>query len=288
MAIRGQDLPPHLIAAGTQVRKRVHQHVARRTRFLAQSNAATMLGPGQGRRRQLLLHPTIEVKRELSRSANGTPLGRIRRQHDRVGGNARRTSEQQKEKDTEAPDTEATRDPWFRAHAAVLYRLTIYFSSERSIFLARSETVDYWTLAELRYHLRRFFRVREEAARAAGVEPQQYLVLLQAKGLQGREPVTIGALAERLQLRHHSTVELVDRLVERGMVARRDDPHDRRGVIVELRPAGEAVLKRLAQYSLDELRTEGPALVAALGRLLIGRRARGARRRTPSVKRRSR
>jgi len=130
--------------------------------------------------------------------------------------------------------------------------------------------------------------VREEAARAAGVEPQQYLLLLQAKGLQGREPVTIGALAERLQLRHHSTVELVDRLVERGMVARREDPHDRRGVIVELRPAGEAVLKRLAQYSLDELRTEGPALVAALDRLLIGARARGARRRAPSVARRSR
>ncbi len=130
--------------------------------------------------------------------------------------------------------------------------------------------------------------MREEAARAAGVEPQQYLLLLQAKGLQGREPVTIGALAERLQLRHHSTVELVDRLVERGMVARREDPHDRRGVIVELRPAGEAVLKRLAQYSLDELRTEGPALVAALDRLHNGARARGARRRAPSVARRSR
>ncbi len=154
--------------------------------------------------------------------------------------------------------------------------------------LAESRAVDYWTLAELRHLLRRFLRVREEAARAAGIEPQQYLLLLQAKGLQGREPVTIGTLAERLQLRHHSTVGLVDRLARRGMVARRADPDDRRGVIVEVRPAGEAVLRRLAQYSLDELRTEGPALVSALGRLLIGRRARVSRRRTPPSKSRPR
>lgn len=121
--------------------------------------------------------------------------------------------------------------------------------------------------------------MREEAARDAGIEPQQYLLLLQAKGLQGRQPVTVGALAERLQLRHHSTVELVDRLARRGMVARREDPRDRRGVLVELEPAGEAVLRRLALYSLSELRTEGPALVSALGRLLIGRRAGSQRRR---------
>jgi DNA-binding MarR family transcriptional regulator len=143
---------------------------------------------------------------------------------------------------------------------------------------ASSRAVDYWTLAELRYLLRRFLRVREEAARAAGVEPQQYLLLLQATGLQGREPVTIGALAERLQLRHHSTVELVDRLAHRGMVARRADPRDRRGVIVEVQRGGEKVLERLALYSLSELRTEGPALVTALGRLLNGSRAKPRRR----------
>ena len=140
--------------------------------------------------------------------------------------------------------------------------------------LAKSRVVDYWTLAELRYLLRRFLRVREEAARAAGIEPQQYLLLLQAKGLQGGEPVTIGLLAERLQLRHHSAVGLIDRLARRGMVARRADPRDRRGVIVEVKRAGEEVLQRLVLYSLDELRTEGPALVSALSRLLVGPRAK--------------
>jgi DNA-binding MarR family transcriptional regulator len=127
-------------------------------------------------------------------------------------------------------------------------------------------------LAELRYQIRRFLRTREVAAREAGIEPQQYLLLLQAKGLQRRQPVTLSVLAERLQLRHHSTVGLVDRLAGRGMVARRTDPGDRRTVQVVLRPAGEAVLERLVRHSLRELGTEGPALVSALRRLTRSRR----------------
>jgi len=135
---------------------------------------------------------------------------------------------------------------------------------------AHRATVDYETLAELRYQIRRFLRARELAARAAGIEPQHYLLLLQIKGLGQEAPATMSVLAERLQLLHHSVVELVDRLTSKGMVARRRSPRDRRQVIVTLRPAGEAVLRRLALYSTAELRTEGPALVAALTRL-IGR-----------------
>jgi DNA-binding MarR family transcriptional regulator len=142
-------------------------------------------------------------------------------------------------------------------------------------------SVDYRTLAELRYQIRRFLRTREVAARAAGVEPQHYLLLLQIKGLEDGQPATVGALAERLQLRHHTVVELVDRLATKGLVARRRSPSDRRQVVVRLRPAGEAVLRRLALYSIQELRTEGPALVAALtrliGRTLEARRVRGRR-----------
>ena len=106
------------------------------------------------------------------------------------------------------------------------------------------------------------------AARGAGIEPQHYFLLLQVKGLAGTRLPTIGVLAERLQLRHHSVVELVDRLVARGMVARRRDRPDRREVVVSLRPKGEAVLSKLALYSLRELRTEGPALVSTLNRLI--------------------
>src|ERR671919_218829 len=96
----------------------------------------------------------------------------------------------------------------------------------------RPATVDYRTLPELRYHVRRFLRAREIAARAEGVEPQHYLLLLQVKGLEGEQPVTIGTLAERLPLRNHSTIE------------------------------------RLALYSLSELRAECPALVSSLRRLI--------------------
>ena len=135
--------------------------------------------------------------------------------------------------------------------------------------------LDYATLADWRYLLRRLIGRREMAARAAGVEPQQYMLLLQLKGL-ARRGVTIGMLAERLQIRHHSAVELVDRLVERGMVARRRHDGDRRRVVVALRPKGAAVLRRLVLNSLAELRTEAPALLVTLRRLV--RETNGQRR----------
>ncbi len=144
--------------------------------------------------------------------------------------------------------------------------------------------LDYATLADWRYLLRRLIGRRELAAREAGVEPQQYMLLLQIKGLEKRGRVTVGMLAERLQIRHHSAVELVDRLVERGMVARRRHDGDRRRVVVVLRPKGDAVLRRLVLYSLAELRTEAPALLVTLGRLVRdatdGRRSTTTPRRT--------
>ena len=140
--------------------------------------------------------------------------------------------------------------------------------------LSAAGQLDYRALADLRYQLRRFSRIREVAARDAGIEPQQYLMLLQIKGLEGRQAPTIGVLAERLQIRHHSGVQLVNRLVARGMVERRRDRRDRREVVVWLQPAGEKFLSRLAQYSFDELTVEGPQLVSSLRRL-IARSTRG-------------
>ena len=134
---------------------------------------------------------------------------------------------------------------------------------------AATTPLDYRALADLRYLIRRFLRVREVAARAAGVEPQQYVVLLQIKGLEGYEAATLSVLAERLQIRHHAVVQLVDRLASRDMVERRRDGRDRREVVVRMRPRGEKVLNRLAGYSLAELTTEGPSLVASLNRLVM-------------------
>jgi DNA-binding MarR family transcriptional regulator len=138
--------------------------------------------------------------------------------------------------------------------------------------------VDYRTLADLRYQVRQFLRMREVAARHAGIEPQQYLMLLQIKGLEGRQPATVGVLAERLQVRHHAVVQLADRLAQQGMVERRRARGDRRQVLVCLRPSGERVLSRLARYSLEELTSEGPQLLDSLRRLLApARRGRGPR-----------
>jgi|SRR5213592_2950106 len=147
------------------------------------------------------------------------------------------------------------------------YHEVIYTLGRMAAMTLRA--VDYRALADLRYQIRRFLRVREVAARTAGVEPQQYLVLLQIKGLEGHEVATMSVLAERLQIRHHAVVQLIDRLVRAGMVERRRDGRDRREVVVRLRPAGERVLKRLAGYSRAELTTEGPSLVASLDRLVM-------------------
>jgi len=141
-----------------------------------------------------------------------------------------------------------------------------------------ARAIDYATLADLRYHLRRFLRVREVTAREAGIEPQQYLLLLQVKGLDGRGLATIGTLAERLQISHHGVVQLVDRLSERGLVERRPGA-DRREVVVRLRSPADTILRRLATHSIDELTKDGPALVASLRRLIPqSTRGRSSRR----------
>jgi DNA-binding MarR family transcriptional regulator len=130
---------------------------------------------------------------------------------------------------------------------------------------------DYQALAEFRYQLRRFIRYSEQVARAAGIEPQQHQVLLAIKGLPNGEKATIGKLAERLQLQHHSTVELIDRLCERGLVERQRDEADQRRVLVHLTTQGEAMLQHLSTHTLAELKLTGPTLVKTLEELLSGK-----------------
>ncbi len=126
-------------------------------------------------------------------------------------------------------------------------------------------TSDYEALAEFRYQIRKFLHFSEAAARGAGIEPQQHQLLLAIRGFGGQEePPSIGTLAERLKIQHHSAVELVDRLVERGLVARSRGPSDRRQVLIHLTARGESELEKLTAYHLAELRTNGPALVQAL------------------------
>lgn len=131
----------------------------------------------------------------------------------------------------------------------------------------RVSKAEYELLASFRYALRQFLRFSEEAARTVGLEPQQYQALLAVKGFPGREWVTVGELAERLQIRHHSAVGLVNRLVAHDWLVRMAAVDDRRQVHVALTPQGAALLEELAASHKEELRRLGPHLHALLARL---------------------
>ena len=95
------------------------------------------------------------------------------------------------------------------------------------------------TLAEFRYELRKFLHFSENAAVEAGLQPQQHQLLLQVTGAPDGEAVTIAYAAERLSLRHHSVVELVNRSEREGLLTRTVDTRDRRRAILELTRKGE-------------------------------------------------
>ena len=127
---------------------------------------------------------------------------------------------------------------------------------------------EYQALAEFRFLIRRYLNNTEKAARAAGLEPQQYLALLVLRGLPAGQQPTIRNLAERLQIVHHSAVELVDRMQERGLFRRERAKDDRRSVLVRVTPRAEKLLNRLVRHRLAELRVTGPALARALSSAL--------------------
>jgi DNA-binding MarR family transcriptional regulator len=129
-------------------------------------------------------------------------------------------------------------------------------------------SAEFRALAEFRYQIRIYLNGSEEAARKAGLEPQQYLLLLALRGLPLGREASIRELAERMQLRHHSVVEHVDRLERRLLLRRERSRSDRRQVIVYLTPRGEKILTRLAKQRVAELRMSGPALVRALTELI--------------------
>lgn len=135
---------------------------------------------------------------------------------------------------------------------------------------------DYESLAELRYQIRCFLSFSEQAARAAGLEPRQHQLMLSLKGLPRDARPTIGELAERLQIQHHSAVELVNRLAAAGVI-RRTRGEDRREVLLELTPKGEKVLRELSLHHRQELRSAGPMLVKALRQAMQGARVANGR-----------
>jgi DNA-binding MarR family transcriptional regulator len=125
-------------------------------------------------------------------------------------------------------------------------------------------SAEFRALAEFRYLIRHYLNGSEQAARNAGLEPQQYSFLLALRGLPAGRAATIRELAERMQLRHHSAVELVDRLERQQLLRRERSNTDRREVILHLTARGERILSRLARQRIKELRTAAPSLVRSL------------------------
>jgi len=126
---------------------------------------------------------------------------------------------------------------------------------------------EYQALAEFRYQIRKFLHFSEKAVQAAGLERGQYQLMLAIKGMPDGVRPRIRELANRMQIQHHSTVELINRLEGGGFVRRERAQDDRREVLLGLTRKGEKVLAELAMHHHDQLRSAGATLVAALQRL---------------------
>jgi DNA-binding MarR family transcriptional regulator len=137
---------------------------------------------------------------------------------------------------------------------------------------------DYQALAEFRYQIRRFLHFSEQVVKRAGLERGQYQLMLAIKGIPAEVRPRIRELANRMQIRHHSAVELANRLEAGGFVHRTRAQGDRREVLLALTAKGEKVLAELALHHHDELRLAGPELVAALRRIMREGGDAGSRR----------
>lgn len=122
---------------------------------------------------------------------------------------------------------------------------------------------DYRALGDFRLAIRQFLAFSEQGAREHGLSAQQHQALLAIKAHPGPDPISIGELSRSLLIKNHSAVELVARLVERDLVARRDSDVDRRRVILALRPRGEAILEAISQRNLGRL-NEGADILAGI------------------------
>jgi DNA-binding MarR family transcriptional regulator len=126
----------------------------------------------------------------------------------------------------------------------------------------------YRDLAEFRRQIRRFLHFSEATAKTHGIEPQQHQLLLAVHGLPESVRPTIREIAARLFIEHHSAVELVNRLENKGAISRRPGTEDKREVLIRLTPSGRAILRKLALAHRNELERSGPELARALSATL--------------------
>ena len=153
-------------------------------------------------------------------------------------------------------------------YIASRYNMPVLSRHDRIGSMKKLSLSDYQALAEFRYQIRKFLRFSEQAVQAGGLERGQYQLLLAIKGMPEGVRPRIRELATRMQIQHHSAVELINRLEAGGYVRRERAQDDRREVLLALTPKGERVLADLALHHHNELRNAAPDLVAALRRLM--------------------
>ena len=139
--------------------------------------------------------------------------------------------------------------------------------------MKRLSLSDYQALAEFRFQIRKFLHFSEQAVQAAGLERGQYQLMLAIKGMPEGVRPRIRELADRMQIQHHSAVELINRLEAGGYVRRERAQEDRREVLLALTAKGDKVLSELASHHHDELQSAAPDLVAALRRVMAGEKS---------------
>jgi DNA-binding MarR family transcriptional regulator len=125
---------------------------------------------------------------------------------------------------------------------------------------------DYEALSEFRYLIRCFLEFSQDAAKSVGLAPRQHQALLAIRGYPGGGPITIGDLAERLRIKHHTAVGLIDRLVAAELVKRVIDPADQRRVLLKLTRRAEKYLADLSAAHLGELSRIEPLLLQIFAR----------------------
>jgi len=134
--------------------------------------------------------------------------------------------------------------------------------------MPRLDSDDYEGLANFRYLLRKFLRFSKDFLRAtAGLNPEQYEALLAIKAFAAPVGLTISELSERLQVKHHSAVNIVDRLVERKLITREAGETDRRRRHVQLTAKGEKLIEELAPVHRKEIRMRSAEMIKVLERL---------------------
>ena len=140
-------------------------------------------------------------------------------------------------------------------------------SANPSGISSRLSKLDYELLANFRHVLREFFHFSEEASRAAGIPPHQHQAMLAIAGSPGRDHITVGMLAERLQIKHQSAVGLANRMMSRGLVVKKSSPTDKRQVLLGLTKSGKRELERLSAAHKAEIARMSPVLRKILNNL---------------------